>query len=118
MQDQLEDDLAGAGFCIGERGNLSRNAARAAAQAWRDFVARHPGTVMYPSMHGYDDDPRGLWEIEEARDYFCRWAKFAGLNSSADAMAIPVAEEAFAVMAKCGAFEDVDPDTVRVAADH
>jgi hypothetical protein len=61
---------------------------------------------------------RGLWEIEEARYYFCRWAKFAGLNSRADAMAVPVAEEAFAEMAKCGAFEDIDPDTVRVAADH
>jgi hypothetical protein len=62
-------------------------------------------------MHGYDDDPRGLWEIDEARDYFCRWAKFAGLNTIGDAAAIPVSEEAIGVMAKCGAFEDIDPDS-------
>ena len=114
----MEPEFVAAGFCVGERGKLNRNAARAAARAWRNFVASHPGTVMSPSMHGYDDDPRGLWEIDDARDYFCRWAKFAGINTFRDAAAIPVSEEAIGVMAKCGAFEDIDPDTVTVAADH
>jgi hypothetical protein len=42
------------------------------------------------------------------RAYLCRWAQFAGLNSSADADVMR------GVLAKCGVFDDVDPDSVNM----
>jgi hypothetical protein len=57
-------------------------------------------------MHGYDDDPRGLWEIPEVPVYLCRWAQFAGLHSSADADRFRIDENMCAVLAKCGVFDD------------
>src|ERR1700680_4478294 len=100
------------GINIGQRGNLTRLAAKRNARAFREIAARQPWAELYPSIHGYDDDPRGLWEIPEVRAYLCRWAQFAGLNSSADTDALKIDVNMSGVLAKCGAFDDVDPETV------
>jgi hypothetical protein len=102
---------------IGERGALTRRAARNAARAYQRSAARYPKAMMYVSIAGYDNDPRELWDIPEARDYFCRWAKFAGVDNSAAVAGSPLMKEATAALAKCGALNDVDPDEVHVSAD-
>jgi hypothetical protein len=66
-------------------------------------------------MHGYDDDPRGLWEIPEVPVYLCRWAQFAGIHSSADADRFRIDDNMCAVLAKCGVFDDIDPNSVHIA---
>ena len=101
---------------IGQRGNFTDLSAKRNARAFREIAARQPGAELCPSIHGYDDDPRGLWEIPEVRAYLCRWAKFAGLNSSADADALKIEMNMCAVLAKCGVFDDVDPESVDMEA--
>jgi hypothetical protein len=81
-------------FTIGMRGELTRGAARQIA--------------------GFDDDSRELWEIPEARDYICDWARFAGLDHSAAVATSPLDRHALAFLAKCGAIADVDPNDVTV----
>lgn len=52
--------------------------------------------------------------IAEVRAYLCRWAQFAGLNLSADADALKIDVNMRGVLAKCGVFDDVDPDSVNM----
>ena len=52
--------------------------------------------------------------IAEVRAYLCRWAQFAGLNSSADADALKIEREHGGAIAKCGVFDDVDPDSANI----
>lgn len=66
------------GVLIGERGNLARTAARQGARLFRQMAAAQPTAELCPNIGGYDDDPRGLWEIPEVSAYLCRWAEFAG----------------------------------------
>jgi hypothetical protein len=102
------------GVNIGERGNLTRGSAKRNARAFREIAERQPWAELYPSVHGYDDDPRGLWEIPEVRAYLCHWAEFAGLNSSADADALRIDDNMAALLAKCGALDDIDPESVNM----
>jgi hypothetical protein len=77
-------------LAIGERGNLTRSSAKRNARAFREIVARYPWAEIWPTLDGFHDDPRGLWEVPEVRAYLCRWAQFAGINSSADADALKI----------------------------
>ena len=52
--------------------------------------------------------------IAEVRAYLCRWAQFAGLNLSADADALKIDVNMRGVLAKCGVFDDVDPNEVMI----
>ena len=52
--------------------------------------------------------------IAEVRAYLCRWAQFAGLNLSADADALKIEREHGGAIAKCGVFDDVDPDSANI----
>ena len=70
---------------IGCRGSLTRQEARIAAKSWRRYVKRYPKVLSVLSLAGYDEDPRNIWEIEEATTYVRWWAHFAGLNGLADA---------------------------------
>jgi hypothetical protein len=108
----------GIGINIGERGNLTRTAAKLAARTFREIAASQPLAALYPSIHGYDDDPRALWDIPEACSYLRRWAKVAGLNTFGDAEALRIDANVLGLLAKCGAFEDVDPDTVMLAREN
>jgi hypothetical protein len=101
-------------FTIGMRGALASREARIAAKAWRKMAAKYPKSIIVLQIAGYDDDPREVWQIEEARDYYKRWARFAGLTSSTAAQATPLHDVSFGVLAICGAFSDIDPNSVRV----
>ncbi len=56
---------------IGEKGNLSQQAARACApSAARTINHMQPHEIAELAIYGYDDDSREIWNIPEARDYF------------------------------------------------
>jgi hypothetical protein len=106
-------------FLIGSRGKLSRQEATRAAKLWRRHVKRYPNACYVLSIAGYDDDPRNLWEIEEAARYVRRWSRLAGLNSLDDADRY-LQEHFVALLAACGAFGDdvksqvqLPPKTIR-----
>lgn len=100
------------GITIGERNHLTRDAAKQNARRFKEIAAAQPWAELCPIMHGYDDDPRGLWEIPEVRAYLCRWAQFAGIKNTSDADAYRIDANMCAVLAKCGVLDDVDPNEV------
>jgi hypothetical protein len=60
---------------IGEKGNLSASVARRRARKLARVMGLvSPADVWELSIDGYDDDPRELWDIPEARDYFVTFA--------------------------------------------
>ena len=65
---------------IGRRGYFSRHEARRAAHVWRRACARYPNAVFYPNVAGYDDDPRNIWEFDDACRYVLQWARFAWMD--------------------------------------
>jgi hypothetical protein len=72
-------------FIIGERGRLTKTAARKAGAMFRDMSARYPKAIFYLNLLGYDQDPREIWEVVDAAR-FVRWfARAAGLNDMATA---------------------------------
>jgi hypothetical protein len=52
---------------IGERGKLTRQAAKHAAKLWKECLRRQPQAHITLSISGYDDDPRALWEFDEVK---------------------------------------------------
>lgn len=60
---------------IGTKGKLSRQAARNKAHQLAQAMAVMPPTdVVDLSIGGFEDDPRELWEIPEARDFVVAFA--------------------------------------------
>ena len=57
---------------IGQRGALTKHNAREMAAAWREAVRRYPKAQLCISMLGYNEDPREIWQIEDAARYV-RW---------------------------------------------
>jgi len=102
-------------FTIGMRGSLTEHEARAAARAWRKTIAQYPKACVCIGIAGYDSDPRELWRIPEASRHVRRWARFADLNDIFDAARTPLDPASLSVLAKCGAFKDVEPETVPIA---
>jgi hypothetical protein len=74
-----------AGVTIGERGWLSKREARASAEAWRKLAQRYPKGLFVITMHGYDQDPRNIWEVPEAARYVRWWARYAGVDNIGEA---------------------------------
>lgn len=101
---------------IGMRGALTRREARTAASAWRKMRAKMPRAEIYPSIAGYDADPREIWEIGEAREFYCRFARFVGIHRRADVERAGMHATVLGLLAKCGAIDDVSPDEVEVTA--
>jgi hypothetical protein len=100
-------------LCIGSRGDLTRQDAARAAKQWRQHVKRYPKAHYYIHIAGYDDDPRNLWEIDQAARYVRRWARLAGLNSLAAADQY-LDERFLAFLAACGAFGDAVKSRVQL----
>lgn len=55
-------------FSIGSRDDLSRKALAYAVMSWRALEVK-PTTAITLHFGGYDDDPRELWQIPEAREF-------------------------------------------------
>jgi hypothetical protein len=92
-------------FCVGNRGDLTRRDAMRAAESWRENIKRYPKAHFVLHLAGYDEDPRNLWEIDEAARYVRRWARLAGLGDIEKAGA-RLDDNALAWLAACGAFGD------------
>lgn len=66
---------------IGDREEgLTKDAAKLTADYWLALKAKMPEAVLMVTVHGFDDDPRELWEITSAQQYIRRWAHLAGFN--------------------------------------
>jgi hypothetical protein len=117
ISDDVHGDAEGAmiAFTIGMRGSLTEHEARAAARAWHKTIARYPKACICIGIAGYDSDPRELWHIPEASRHVRRWARFADLNDIFDAARTPLGPASISVLAKCGAFRDVEPETAPIA---
>lgn len=71
-------------FVVGFRGQLSNQKAKVYADGWRVMRARHPQAIVYPTVVGYDEDPRELWEIPEVVRYVQQFAELAGIKRPSD----------------------------------
>jgi hypothetical protein len=79
--DHLPAGFSHALFVMGIRGHLNTKQAKLAAKGLRKLWRKSPAVELMPSISGYDDDPRELWEIEECQSYvtkFCRQAELGG----------------------------------------
>lgn len=94
---------------IGGRGELEERHVRNAADKYRDLRALNPDAVVGLSLSGYDDDPREIYEIPEARDYVKRFAALAGIRTPDDVPKQSGRETyMMALLAACGVFGDVE----------
>src|SRR6266851_5124139 len=71
-------------IAVGFRGELTAAKAKYFADYWRKAAIKHPKAWFCPTIYGYDDDPRELWEFEEVREYVRQWAQFAGIHRPED----------------------------------
>ena len=86
---------------------------RDSARAFRLARKRYPQAKIGISVGGYDNDPRELYDIPEAREYICRWARKAGLSDWRVAIEVPWGKEwDLALLQLCGVFADDSPITV------
>ena len=65
---------------IGTRNELTEQDARRCADMWRAITERYPRAMLMLNLLGYDQDPREIWEIEEAARYVRCWAHFSGMD--------------------------------------
>jgi hypothetical protein len=59
---------------IGVKGHLSDVAAFTAAFSFALAVLRMPEPQHHLLIGGFDDDPREVWDIPEAREYLCQFS--------------------------------------------
>ncbi|MGY3615720.1 hypothetical protein [Bradyrhizobium sp. USDA 10063] len=72
---QLEDlTRTMVAFSIGTAPYFNRKALATAVLSWRALKIK-PSTAIVLHLGGYDDDPRELWEIPQARDFIRRFAE-------------------------------------------
>lgn len=86
---------------LGTRGELTRQAAKAAAKAWKDLLQRAPKAYVMLSIAGYDDDPRALWEFDEVKKFVQQFARFAGIDEVTDYRE-RLSDDTVALLAACG----------------
>jgi hypothetical protein len=96
-------------FCIGTRGDLNHQEAKRAAKSWREHIKRYPKARFVIHLAGYDDDPRDIWEIDDAVRYVGWWARHAGMNDFDTAerlLGVPGFEHSSSLgfLAACGVF--------------
>jgi hypothetical protein len=100
---------------VGLRGSLTRAEAHRAAVAFRTLAAK-PNITIAIAVAGYDLDDRELADIPEAAEYLRRWARFAGVDTLASAIASPLHKDSIGVLGACSALRDFDADdVVRIA---
>jgi hypothetical protein len=61
-------------FSIGTAPYFNRKALATAVLSWRALKIK-PSTAIVIHLGGYDEDPRELWQIPEARDFICRFCE-------------------------------------------
>jgi hypothetical protein len=96
---------------IGGKNHLSLLNRKEAAAAFRLARVKHPRARIGFTLGGYDDDPREIYDIPEARDYIRQWAHDAGLSRWQDAIKVPWEEslDNLGVLQLCGTFTDDSP---------
>lgn len=66
-------------FSIGEYPRLYAKALAAAVMSWRALKIK-PSTAIIIHLGGYDEDPRELWDIPQAREFIRKFAEKTGAH--------------------------------------
>jgi hypothetical protein len=88
---------------IGMRDQFSEDAAKGMAKVWREAITQHPHSTFCLTIDGYDDDPKEIWEFEDARLYVQQWTRFAGVDDPETAQRYCTLET-LGFLAACGVF--------------
>jgi hypothetical protein len=75
-------------------------------------VAKHPNACIVLAVAGYDRDPREVDEVPEVAEHYVRFARFAGVDTLASAIASPLHRDSIGVLGACGGLKDFDADDV------
>jgi hypothetical protein len=67
-------------FLVGGRGALDVYHVSAPADTFREVLVTHPHLQFAFVIVGFDNDPRGLWEISEARWYVKMFRELVGFD--------------------------------------
>ena len=113
--DGNEGDHAFITVTLGTRLDLSKHAAREAAEMFRSVRKRYPKAMIYVNIAGYDDDPREIPHIPEAVRFIQRWARYVGITTPEDVEREhlePLHSAAF--LAACGVFGEAIQEMVKV----
>jgi len=66
-------------FSIGEYPRLYSKALATAVMSWRALKIK-PSTAIIIHLGGYDNDPRELWDIPQAREFIRKFAERTGAH--------------------------------------
>lgn len=95
---------------IGSKGNFSTLDRKKAATAFRLARVRYPNATVGFMIGGYDDDPREIYDIPEAREYIRLWAIDAGLTDWREAVKVRWEPNyCIGILQLCGVFADDSP---------
>ena len=90
-------------LAVGEYPKAMGLKAAADAVVWFKYCAMDPLNRFDLWIAGFDDDPREVWDIPEARDQFQLFAKGA-FEDGFDPLLDMVSPECVAMLLKCGCF--------------
>ena len=95
---------------IGARDEMTAAKAMEYGAFWREVIAKHPKAYFIPTILGYDDDPRELWEFANVREYLRAWAQFAGITGP-DSIKVDTGGLLVGLLAACGCdgFDHITP---------
>lgn len=116
---KVEHDKDYAGFIIqcGGPGEMGPRFASETAVATRLALELYPAAVIGWWMPGYDNDPRSLWEIPEAKEQIRLTASLTGWD---DAYRLPLknmTHSLIVLLVMCGVWGSKHPFTVNVTTD-
>ena len=94
---------------IGDPGRLSRRYAAEMARLIHHAAHQCPDATLVVTLGGFDDDPRSLWDIREARKFLKAWAAEAGIRDWWHPLVMRLSVGTIALLAKCGAFAPGHP---------
>lgn len=110
------EDYDVAMICIGGKGHMGEEELRSMALAVSAVHREHPDAPITLVLDGYDDDPRSLWDIQEAADYVRRYAMASGLHNWRGALFQALDEETKALLIACRAVDEPHPYELELQA--
>ena len=87
---------------IGDPGNMGAENIKVVRDAVRQATAQSPPRPMIDwVLGGYDDDPRDLWDIAQARRYICACAREVGIDGPGSPILAQFGKLTIALLQNC-----------------
>lgn len=102
---------------ICEGGRTSDELADQAGRWLATVAAKEPHGPLVLRMEGFDDDPRSLWDIPEAKSYLLRCVRAAGLTDWRSPLTRRMSRGSLVLLAMCGALGEDSPYVVTIDPD-